>query len=141
MNRSVADLEAEVRDLATKLGERVALSQKLKADLKLERMAREDADRRFSESAMAHSAANVRIERLETDLLAAQHLTCDDARMARTIRELEVLTIEAARQLRDRITAAKLNLDYELKVAFALLDRQLVELEAMRTERVAATKK
>lgn len=61
--------------------------------------------------------------------------TCEDEDMAaagRTLRESEILTIEAARQLRDRMLAAKLNLDYEIKVALALLDRQLTDLDAVR---------
>lgn len=63
--------------------------------------------------------------------------TCEDASMARSIRELEVLTIEAARQLRDRMLLSKLNFDYDLKVALALLDRQLSDLDRMRAARLA----
>lgn len=43
-----------------------------------------------------------------TNLDTARCATCEDDRMAaRTLRELEVLTIEAARQLRDRILASE----------------------------------
>lgn len=96
----IAELEAEVRHLATKLGEEVA--------------ARQDADKK----------------------IAMYNATCEDGDMAgagRTLRESEILTIEAARQLRDRMLMAKLNLDYEIKVALALLDRQLTDLDAVRT--------
>jgi len=54
------------------LAQAIADRDRLKHDLELEKLARDDADRRFAESAMALSRANGEIESLKLQLEAAE---------------------------------------------------------------------